>query len=72
MSGSTRIVQVTPGISQIAAAAVAVALAIVMAGVLAFGQLTAKPGTAPAPGAGPVLIDQGTGSGGSNGTRFPR
>jgi hypothetical protein len=71
--GSTRTVQVTLGIRQIGAAIAAVALAIVLAAVVVFGQLTAtKPQTAPAAGAGPVVIDQGSGSGGSNGTRFPQ
>jgi hypothetical protein len=72
MSGSTRTVQVTLGIRQMTAAIIALALAIAFAVVLAFGQLMAtKPQTAPA--AGPsVVTDQGSGSGGSNGTRFPQ
>jgi hypothetical protein len=49
MSGSTRTVQVTLGIGQIGAAIVAAALAVVLAAVVAFGQLTStKPPTAPA------------------------
>jgi hypothetical protein len=71
MSGSTRTLQVTLGIGQIAAAIVAVALAVVLAGVVAFGPLTStKPQTAPAEHGPQILIDEGSGSSGSHGTRF--
>jgi hypothetical protein len=71
MSGSTRTVQVTLGIGQIGAAIVAAALAIVLTGVVAFGQLTSpKAQTAPAGNGPQTVIDEGSGSGGSNGTRF--
>jgi hypothetical protein len=83
MSGSTRTVQVTLGIRQIGAAIVAVVLATVLAGVVALGQLTAaKPETdagaalaasaAPATTDAPGVVHHGSGSGGSNGTRFPQ
>jgi hypothetical protein len=77
MSGSTRTVQVTLGIRQIGAAIVAVVLATVLAGVVALGQLTAaKPetdaGAAPATTDAPGVVHHGSGSGGSNGTRFPQ
>jgi len=73
MSGSTRTVQVTMGIGQLGAALAAIALAIVLAGVLVVGQFTTtKLGDVPSVGGAPVVIDQNSGSGGSNGTRFPQ
>jgi hypothetical protein len=81
MSGSTRSVQVTLGIRQMGAAIIAVALAIVLAVVVAFSQLTTtRNETAPAAGAPAVVVDQAPpenaparpSSGGSNGTRFPQ
>jgi hypothetical protein len=74
MSGFTRTVQVTLGIRQLGAALVAFALAIVLAVVLANGQLTTPtPQTAPTAGAAAVDVDAGgAGSGGRNGTRLPQ
>jgi hypothetical protein len=64
MFGSTRSVQVTLGLRQIAAAIGTFALATVLALVLAVGQFTAsKSGTGPATAPGPVVQDHGSSSG---------
>jgi hypothetical protein len=64
MSASTRTVQVTLGMRHVAAATLAVAVAIGLAAVLAFGPSTASgPQTAPAVPAGPLVSEQGPGSG---------
>jgi hypothetical protein len=62
MSASTRSAQQTMGTGRMGVALVAVALAIVLAGVIAFGQLLAtKAQTAPAAGLAPAaVIDHGS------------
>jgi hypothetical protein len=71
MSASTRTVQQTLGIRQMAVALVVVALALALAATVAFGQLAAsKPQTAPAAGSAPVFIDHGSRS--EIGTAGPR
>jgi hypothetical protein len=82
MSGSTRIAQAPLGLGQLWAALVAITLVIVLSAAVALGQIAAsKPQAAPAGGAVPVVdrgamegpaynAPDGTGSGGSNGTRF--
>jgi hypothetical protein len=66
MFGSTRTVQVTPGLRQMAAAIVTFALATILALVVAIGQFTAsKPVTAPAAAPAPLVQDHGSGGGGA-------
>jgi hypothetical protein len=61
MSASTRTIQQPLGIRQMAVLLMAVALALVVAAAVAFGQLTvSKVQTAPAVGAPPAFIDHGS------------
>jgi len=82
MSGSNRIAQAPLGLGQLWAALVAITLVIVLAAAVVLGQLAGpKAQAAPAGGAVPVVdrgamegpaytAPDGSGSGGSNGTRF--
>ena len=61
MSASTRTIQQPLGIRQMGALLMAVALALVVAAAVAFGQLAvSKAPTAPAAGAPPAFIDHGS------------
>ena len=61
MSASTRTIQQPLGIRQMGALLMAVALALVVAAAVAFGQLAvSKTQTAPAAGAPPAFIDHGS------------